>query len=964
MAVDQKQLDKAIAKTEELRAKTEDLIATRDDLTEATKMSDELLARNAELAARGLERQLTALEQITLRHREEAKAITAKRQAIIQNIKALDEEFKALERVAEKTTDPDQLAAIDAQQNAIEDLILEYESLEDAIREAAEAAEDLANQSDRFASATKGIAEGLMGALGISTKFEETMLGKFDQLRADGVGFGETIKGVTEQMKSMNFGSALSVSILSKFAEASIAVTLAVEKATTSFNAATGAAGKFDAQIQRTERRLVMMGVTAQESATAVQSLFTDFKGFTELSKESSDQAMELTAVLAEIGVEAGITSNLFNVYTKAMGMSFDEAEGSIRQAVGAAEALDIPLNQFMSDMNSALPQLTMFGKESQRVFTDLQAVVKSTGIETNALMGLFQQYDTFEGAATAAGKLNSVLGGMYINTLDLVHAEPAEKFRLMQQALAGANKDFDNLTRRERQAIATAAGINDMAVASQLFGGQLGSFDQYQQKTAAAAKSQEELMQAAKDVQPFLTKLLQLISLFGVVFTPVLKALSFFVDMIATAVTFIKDLAASLTEASPVLGGIAATIMILAGAFFGLGLATAVAAGKARLIATVLLLIASYILQPLFSPPLYIGIYILSGGVKALGTSSAASAPSIATLGVALVKVGLAVSAVVGSIALLALAMSDMTNTQIIGLIAVLGLLGAAMVVLGTKGVAAAPGIAALGVSLGVLAAPFAAMALSIAAVIGSVALLVGAFSLLVNGLGNLVVKLSESGTSIVPFAGALGLIALSAIPASIGIGFLAIAFGALGLSMLLIGTDKTNAVARLFESLAKVNATANSIREVTKAVKEFALAADGLNLDNSLGIFTITTAIKSLGDEDLTGLQGTAEGFGTMLEAAKTIPPDAPEAVASIVDQAVRYKQEAILEKEKESTVSIETLLEKVTQVTQAPGMSAAPMTGPTGDTVVVLSLNERELGRAVLNNLNKKQRVMVEG
>ena len=65
--------------------------------------------------------------------------------------------------------------------------------------------------------------------------------------------------------------------------------------------------------------------------------------------------------------------------------------------------------------------------------------------------------------------------------------------------------------------------------------------------------------------------------------------------------------------------------------------------------------------------------------------------------------------------------------------------------------------------------------------------------------------------------------------------------------------------------------------------------------------------------------------------------------------------------MEKEKESTVSLVTLLEKVTEVTTA---TPQPATGPqdTGPVTIKLIMNEREFARATVKTLNKEQRVRV--
>lgn len=957
----EKDIQRAIVRTKELEVETKNLINTREDLVAAERTYAEIVERNSKMVQANLERELTALEKKALLSAQEAKAAAKKRDAIKENIKLAQKEINQLEVILENNKELDEVQEklLSDQVQSLGELIATYEELADEIDEFATNLEIAAEKADRLTNTTNNLAEGLMGALGISTKFEETMLGKFDQLRADGVGFGEMLTNVKDKLKTMNIGSALSVSILQKFAEASIAVTVAMDKTLTSFNAATGAAGKFDDQIVKTERSMVRFGITGEKAAAATQSLVEEFRAYTELSQDAGERARALTAALAEIGVKSGTTAGLLNVYTKALGVSFDEADHRIRQAAAAAEAMDIPLNKFMDDMDNFLPQLTMFGKESDRVFKDMQAVVKSTGIEMNKLMGLFEQYDTFEGAATAAGKLNSVLGGLYINTLDLVHAEPAEKFRLMKEALDASGKSFDAMSRRERMAVATAAGINDMAVASQLFSGSLGGYDEYARKAEAAAKTQQDLAEAARDVQPLMAKLAQTMANLAVIFGPIIEGLKILLDLINSLVSVIKDFASMLNEGLGNVGSWILAIGLLTAAVWGLNAGFFATAGKARLFATLMLLLASYILEPMFSPPLYIGMFILAGGIKAVGVASNVSSTGVAVLGKAMMQVGIAVSLIIGSLALLAFAMESMTTGQIAGLITVLGLVGAGIAAMAMTGAAAGPALVAMGAGLMAIAVPLGIILGAVALVIAAIAALVYAFSKLTDNFIQLVSSMIEGGEKTLAFAAALGVIALSGPAAALGLVALAAAFVLLGIGMLAISTDKMNAVARAFESFENLRGASSYLKNLASALREVASAASEVNFGALMGVYTLTTTVERLGDEDLDAIEKTANGITNFLTATTVVPADAPETMENLVTQAVRFKEKAILEKEKDSTISLVTLLEKVTETTTSAAASQGGQ-APSGPVTIKLMLNEREFAKATTDSLNKANRL----
>jgi hypothetical protein len=77
------------------------------------------------------------------------------------------------------------------------------------------------------------------------------------------------------------------------------------------------------------------------------------------------------------------------------------------------------------------------------------------------------------------------------------------------------------------------------------------------------------------------------------------------------------------------------------------------------------------------------------------------------------------------------------------------------------------------------------------------------------------------------------------------------------------------------------------------------------------------------------------------------------------NLVTQAVRFKEKAILEKEKDSTISLVTLLEKVTETTTSAVASQGGQ-APSGPVTIKLMLNEREFAKATTDSLNKANRL----
>jgi len=128
-----------------------------------------------------------------------------------------------------------------------------------------------------------------------------------------------------------------------------------------------------------------------------------------------------------------------------------------------------------------------------------LEGQSKATGVSMSSLVSIAQQFDTFEGAATAAGKLNAILGGGVLNSVELLNASEAERIRLLREGVASSGRSFTSLSKYEKMAVANAAGISDMSEAARIFGTSDKDFLRVQKAQEAEAMSVATLTEHAQ---------------------------------------------------------------------------------------------------------------------------------------------------------------------------------------------------------------------------------------------------------------------------------------------------------------------------------------------------------------------------------------------------------------------------------------------------------------------------------
>ena len=143
----------------------------------------------------------------------------------------------------------------------------------------------------------------------------------------------------------------------------------------------------------------------AVESATTLFKTTTDY---TMLAYEQQKALAETGAVLEELGVGIGDYAMGIQISTKMLGQNATQAEATSRELVAFAKDIGVAPEQMASQFASAGGTLAKFGKDGVKAFKDISMISKITGMDMEKILSITNRFDTFEGAADQAGKLNA----------------------------------------------------------------------------------------------------------------------------------------------------------------------------------------------------------------------------------------------------------------------------------------------------------------------------------------------------------------------------------------------------------------------------------------------------------------------------------------------------------------------------------------------------------------------------
>jgi hypothetical protein len=496
---------------------------------------DEILTRLSKTAG---EFYKTLHEEIILTK----EAILVSTNFVLQKRKEIEQRETELKYAKEKkilspAAEQDRINEIDLIKKEIEALI----ELNDQRRQAARNQNLQSEKLKLFSAQVNKQTESIISRfLGVQDRSGSLFSQMFDTISTNQT----TLNKFTFSLKEMgvafkrNFTSLnLMDNLLSKVIQSTYFQVIAFDSAINSFEKATGLVDEYNDSIGDTWQSNLMLGASAENVSKAYQELIQTFGSYSLMAKESKEDLAELVLIQERLGVADQTTVKSLSLLVDGFKMTTDGAREYLGEVRGLAKQMGMPLSSVMNDLIETLPVLAKRGVKATEVFMNLSAQAKALRIDTRELLNVVEGYDTFEDAAGKVGRLNAILGGPYLNTLQLMKAEESERVEILLQTFKASGKVWDAMSAQEMQAVANAAGISDMTTAQKIFN---GSLSEYRQLRASASISEEEARERAKDTMSLVETFHAILSDFAVIVQPIASILGAIMGVVRDFVDFI----------------------------------------------------------------------------------------------------------------------------------------------------------------------------------------------------------------------------------------------------------------------------------------------------------------------------------------------------------------------------------------------------------------------------------------
>lgn len=209
--------------------------------------------------------------------------------------------------------------------------------------------------------------------------------------------------------------------------------------------------------------------LTMDEGAKIVGALTTGFRMYAAQNAAARKQTNALAGRFQTLGVDVNVFSQALDQLNDGFGLTRTGAISAMAEFENLAIRTGQPLSAVINDFKELGPDMARFGTDGVRVFTELTNQARTLGLTTRQAFDFGEMFDTFEGAADVAGKLNAQLG-LQLNSVEMMATSHEERLKILRAEFDMRGIHMKDMGRRQKQMIAEILKT-DVVTAEKLLG-------------------------------------------------------------------------------------------------------------------------------------------------------------------------------------------------------------------------------------------------------------------------------------------------------------------------------------------------------------------------------------------------------------------------------------------------------------------------------------------------------------
>ena len=268
-------------------------------------------------------------------------------------------------------------------------------------------------------------------------------------------------KGI-DALTDSNISSIMS---LEGFAQNVLKVTFALEGQGIELARSTGYTKDFADNLTDLMKRNKGLALSITENQQLIAGLSLGMARFNAIGDTQQRVLEDIGARFLRLGVDSKELGSALDTINYAFGLTGQAAASAAQNLEGLASEIGRPLDSVVKDLNAIGPTLGRFGEQGLQVFRKLSKQARELGLTTKQAFDVSELFDTFEGAANIAGRLNSQLG-LQLNSVELMKTSSEDRIDLLRQEFQLQGLSFQSMGRRQKQMIAGILGQDEETTA------------------------------------------------------------------------------------------------------------------------------------------------------------------------------------------------------------------------------------------------------------------------------------------------------------------------------------------------------------------------------------------------------------------------------------------------------------------------------------------------------------------
>ena len=267
------------------------------------------------------------------------------------------------------------------------------------------------------------------------------------------------------------------------------------------------ATSNFSGRLIKLQRKNRLLGATIKDLTDTYTSLTKASSTYGIVMGRNRKQNIALGDDLTEVAFrlsKVGLSTENFGTALDVLGKTYRRTD-ILRQSknlgaefVNIARVTGQSADVVAKNFSTAMEHLAAYSlPRAREEFKKLSAISAVAGVEMSTVMKVAGQFDDIEKTAESVGELNAMMGGPYLNTLDLVNASESERIDMLKNMMTQSGESFNQMDRFKQKAIAKTLGM-DVQTASRMFSGQQKDIDSLSGSINKNAASFSQLGDAA----------------------------------------------------------------------------------------------------------------------------------------------------------------------------------------------------------------------------------------------------------------------------------------------------------------------------------------------------------------------------------------------------------------------------------------------------------------------------------